>query len=181
MIDRAWLVLLPLAPAAVASADHLAAPLALEVAIDGEARVGQHLPLTIHLRNTGAHALTVLPDLDGSAHGWRAPRLLIEVTDPDGQVVDALGSRCGNMNRLRASDFTSLAPGEALALPQWGHPALDSFAPDRPGAWQVVVTYDSHPDRLGEVTLREAPWLLWRMVEAARVTLRSEVIQLEVR
>jgi hypothetical protein len=100
-------------------------------------KAGQAPRLTVTLVNRDKQSITLVEPGDGSESGWRTP--LIEWSPrPPGKVA-----RCGNINRLRASEVFTLKPGVSRVLSEWiGRPPLPGV-----GRHKVSLRYVNEPRR----------------------------------
>jgi len=109
-------------------------------------RMGESLEPALVLRNASDHPVQVIHCLDASDVGWRYPKVLVEITDAEGnpQSPPRFG-RCGNMNALSLEDFSTLPAGEEF-LPvkpgSFGHWAF-RWKPEKPGQYRIRWTYDA--------------------------------------
>jgi hypothetical protein len=96
----------------------------------------------VALRNDSSQHVPLMLTGDGSSDGRRNPTLTFALSPK--HIAEQAG--CGNMNRLEASDFVFLAPGERREL-QWAH----APTPSKSGTYTLRATYENDPksDALG--------------------------------
>jgi hypothetical protein len=121
---------------------------ALEIDPPEEARLGDYIQLTAHIRNDGNTPVTLVQPGDGSNCGWRTPIVGWSVLPADSTESHPAnpplckGGRCGNVNALKPDEIFTLQPGESRELSGW----LGPLPIDADGAYRVHLYYTNDPD-----------------------------------
>jgi hypothetical protein len=138
-------------------------------ATNSKVKLGQPVRWEVVLVNRGKQAVTLVQPGDGSKCGWRTPiiewvvdgkvpgaiEMLVEKVKKGEKDAPAAKpellpacltgramriARCGNINRLKASDVFDLAPGKEIKLSEWiGTPSFGD------GTHKVAVRYFNIP------------------------------------
>ncbi len=96
---------------------------------------GQQVRLKVTLRNADVRFPIVMTPVDGSEVGWRYPHVSFEVRK-DGELLDRVYGRCGNLNAVTQQHFVRLYPGGqcSFTMPLLGYALM-------PGRYRVRVHY----------------------------------------
>jgi hypothetical protein len=104
--------------------------------------------IVIQISNVGEAPATFVMPGDGSSRHWRTPIVGWSCLPVESDKVHPkkpplhTGGRCGNINRLRASEVFDVQPGAAVKLNEWAYFPLNLAV----GKYRVVFYYTNKPD-----------------------------------
>ena len=110
-------------------------------------KVKEQPQVSVSITNNGEKPVTLVQPGDGSESGWRTPIINWSVLEANSkakhptQAAPQRRARCGNINRLKAEEVFTLAPGESKELKNWIY--LEPFA--KAGKYKVVFLYANRP------------------------------------
>jgi hypothetical protein len=104
-----------------------------------QTKIGDVPQITATLVNNGKQTVVLVEPGDGSADGWRTPRIAWSFRPGRGQRM-----RCGNINALKADEVFTLEPGARHQMSSWL--CVPSFQSMRPGVYKLAMKYANEPE-----------------------------------
>jgi hypothetical protein len=154
--------------------------------------VGMPIPIKIEVRNLSQQSVWIVGVVDGSEDAIRYPHYLPRISMAGQVVAEPPPPEDPLVGPLRLADFRLLAPGEAFD-PTNPHPGakflpistFSNFRSALPGQSEfslILSTQSQYPEQwlgsFGQDAERSA--VLERIAQVPRLTVRSNVLQIEV-
>ena len=156
----------------------------LKVRLPAQMKLDGYGLFEFHIRNVGAHPVTLVAPGDGSESGWRTPTVSLSFLPVDSwkshpaATASGPGGRCGNINKLEPQEVFQLAPGEEKKI-AWGHLFGGRM---KPGKYRVRMYYENIPDMKwsGLVMGGHDKGAMRRVRKSTPVSLVSNEVEVEI-